>query len=184
LSQKDRLRWDRKWRERRAGEQPSGWLLRHQELLTGGIATDMACGRGGDALWLAGRGYAVLGVDGSMEALRQARRRALAARVQNILFVQADLDNWRLPVQAVDLLTVFRFLDRRLFTMFWNAVRPGGLVIYETRTVRWLEREPGASAAYLLQPDELRVRFLDWELLDYEETGASASLVARRPAMQ
>ena len=40
--------------------------------------------------------------------------------------------------------------------MIREAVRPGGLVVYQTRTVRWLEREPDASLLYLLESDELR----------------------------
>jgi SAM-dependent methyltransferase len=181
MSQKDRERWDQKWQGRRGGEAPAEWLVRHRHLLTGGVAVDLASGRGADAIWLAGRGYRVLAVDGSLVAVQQARRRALEAGLCQILFVQADLDHWQLPSQAVDLLTVFRFLDRGLFGMVAEAVRPGALLVYQTRTVRWLEREPGASARYLLEPDELRQRFAHWEVLDYEEVGVSAAIVARRP---
>lgn len=181
MSQKDRQRWDVKWRERHAGEQPAGWLVRHQPLLQGGIAADLACGRGGDALWLAQQGYQTLAVDGSLVALRQARRRAADAGLANILFIQADLDHWRLPRQSVDLLTVFRFLDRALFPMIREAVVPGGLVVYQTRTVRWLERQADASGDYLLEAGELHHRFMDWEVLAYEEDHVSDAIVARRP---
>lgn len=181
MSAQDRRRWDEKWLDRRAGEHPAEWLVRHRRLLGGGLAVDLACGRGADSLWLARHGYRVLAVDGSMVALRQAQERADTEGVQGILFVQADLDHWWLPPAALDLITVFRFLDRSLFGAIRNAVRPGGLVVYQTRTTRWLEREPAASAEYLLRPDELRQRFIDWELLDYEEAGVSAAVVARRP---
>ncbi len=181
MSEQDRQRWDARWQDRRAGERPAAWLVRHQHLLAGGIAADLACGRGGDALWLAQQDYWVLAVDGSVVALQQARRRAAEAGVPNILFVQGDLDQWRLPQRSVDLITVFRFLDRRLFPMIRKALRPGGLAVYQTRTVRWLEREPEASPDYLLRPNELRERFVDWEIVAYEEDGASDSIVARRP---
>ena len=181
MSEKDRQRWDAKWQDRLAGEQPAGWLVRHRALLQGGIAAELACGRGGDALWLAQQGYQVLAVDGSSVALRQAQRRARDSGLHNILFVHADLDHWRLPPRSVELLTVFRFLDRELFPMIREAVRPGGLVVYQTRTVRWLEREPDASLLYLLESDELRQRFAGWEILDYEEEDVSDAIVARRP---
>lgn len=181
MSAQDRRRWDEKWLDRHAGEHPAEWLVRHEELLGGGLAADLACGRGADAIWLAHHSYRVLAVDGSVVALRQAQERAARSGVQGILFVQADLDHWRLPPAAVDVITVFRFLDRSLFDAIRHAVRPGGLVLYQTRTTRWLEREPAASTEYLLQPGELRRRFIDWELLDYEEVGISAAVVARRP---
>jgi SAM-dependent methyltransferase len=184
MSEKDRRRWDKKWQERHAGENPAEWLVRHRALLQGGMAADLACGRGGDALWLSRQGYGVLAVDGSMVALRQAQQRAARAGLQHVLFVQADLDHWRLPLQSVDLLTVFRFLDRNLFAMIRDAVRPGGLVVYTTRTVRWLEREPDASQEFLLQSGELHRRFLDWEILDYEEADVSEAIVARRPVLR
>lgn len=181
MSQKDRARWDAKWRERRAGEQAAAWLVRHRELFHGGIAADLATGRGADAIWLTQHGYRVLAVDGSLIALQQARQRAARAGARDVVFVQADLDHFRLPSNAVDLITVFRFLDRSLFAMIRDAVRPGGLVVYQTRTIRWLEREPGACSEYLLRPGELRQRFVDWELLAYEEAAAGAAIVARRP---
>jgi SAM-dependent methyltransferase len=184
VSAEDRSRWDETWAERRGGDTPASWLVRHEGVLTGGVAVELAAGRGADAIWLARRGYQVLAVDGSLVALQQARRRASESGVRGVLFVQADLDEWRLPPSCADLLLVFRFLDRRLFPMIRRAVRPGGLVIYETRTVRWLEREPGASAEYLLQPRELLAWFADWELIHYEEEGVSAGIVTRRPARE
>jgi SAM-dependent methyltransferase len=181
VSAEDRSRWDEKWAERRGGDTHASWLVRHEDVLTGGVAVELAAGRGADAIWLARRGYQVLAVDGSLVALQQAHRQADEADVRRILFVQADLDEWRLPPSCADLVLVFRFLDRRLFPMIRRAVRPDGLVIYQSRTVRWLERAPGASAEYLLQPGELLTWFADWELVHHEEEGVSAGIVARRP---
>lgn len=47
----------------------------------GGALVDLGCGTGKEAVWLAGRGYPVVGVDGSSEALSLARRRAAGAGV-------------------------------------------------------------------------------------------------------
>ncbi|MDT8306499.1 MAG: class I SAM-dependent methyltransferase [Anaerolineae bacterium] len=176
MSDDDRARWDQKWAEREGGDNVPAWLIRHQSLLRGGVAVDLATGRGAAARWLARLGYHVVAVDLSAVALQQAR----AAR--HLLFVQADLDHWRPPPRSVDLITVFRFLDRRLFPMFREALRPGGLLIYETRTVGWLEREPGTSPSYLLQRVELLRLTSGLTVEAYLETERHAALVARRPA--
>lgn len=47
-----------------------------------GLVLDLGCGSGQEAVWLAGRGHRVVGVDGSTEALALARRRAAEAGVE------------------------------------------------------------------------------------------------------
>jgi SAM-dependent methyltransferase len=48
----------------------------------GAPVADLGCGSGAEAVWLARQGYAVIGVDGSREALVLARRRAAEAGVE------------------------------------------------------------------------------------------------------
>lgn len=63
--------------------------------LAPGTVLDLGCGEGGDALWLAERGWTVTGVDVSPTALARAEvaadRAGLTARVT---WVAADLDTW------------------------------------------------------------------------------------------
>lgn len=70
-----------------------------------GTALDLACGEGGDALWLATQGWSVTAVDISATALAvgsaQAERAGLADRVH---WLQADLSTWQ-PTGEFDLVT-------------------------------------------------------------------------------
>lgn len=178
MSGEDRRRWDRKWEERLGLDVVPSWLVRHRSILTGGIAADLATGRGAVVHWLAEHGYQVLGIDISRVALLQAKTRDMTSG--RTLYVQADLDTWRLPPASVDLVTVFRFLDRTLFASMRQALRPGGLLMCQTRTTGWLAHEPMASREYLLRGGEL-LRLADGlSIVSYLETASQAAIVARR----
>ena len=182
MSQEDQDRWDRKWTEM-AGEsfQPHSLLLRYQKLLNEGEALDLACGRGQNAIWLAGHGYRVLGVDISDAALEMGRTEAALKGVsQRVRFDFVDLDHWRLQPLAYDLICVFRFLNRRLFPLIRSGLRPGGLLFFSTRHVGWLSQHPQASKTFLLDRGELADEFSSWEVLHSKEGAESADLVARK----
>jgi tellurite methyltransferase len=89
-----------------------------------------------------------------------------------------------LPESHFDLIVVTRYLQRDLFPSIASAVRPGGIILYETFTVaqRALGRGP-TSPDHLLEPGELRNRFDELDVLFYEEVSqpeAVARVVARR----
>lgn len=182
MSEADQDRWDRKW-SAFAGKtfQPHPLLTEHPQLLTGGTALDLACGMGQDAIWLAHHGYRVIGVDISRVALEIARSNAIDQGVEkDLLFVNADLNHWFMPLNAFDLICVFRFLDRCLFPAIRDALRPGGLLFYNTRHQGLCCRDPGANPEYLLVQGELRNAFGDWLILYYREGLENAGLIARK----
>ena len=83
-----------------------------------------------------------------------------------------------------------RYLERSLWAPLKQAVRPGGVVVVETFLLDQLRLGSPMNQDFLLQPDELREAFRDFDLLDYEEgffeseSGPAhlARLLARRPA--
>ncbi|MGY2003056.1 class I SAM-dependent methyltransferase [Blastococcus sp. SYSU DS1024] len=100
-----------------------------------GTALDAGSGEGGDALWLAERGWRVTAVDFSPVALERgaaaARARGLADRVE---WVHADLDVWAPPERRFDLVTAHylhaRWTDREgVFRRLAAAVAPGGTLL-------------------------------------------------------
>lgn len=180
MSEADRRRWDKKWAARPEDDlRPHPLLAENTHLLTGGRALDVACGRGQNAIWLAERGYEVLGVDISQNALdaaaAYASERALEERIR---FARVDLDDWEIPASAFDLICVFRYLDRRLFSAIRAGLRPHGLLFYATRHTGALRRNPRANKAFLLSPGELREAFEDLRLVHYEESQENAGLIA------
>ena len=70
--------------------------------LTPGRAVDLGCGEGGDAIWLAERGWQVTAIDFSEAGLRKAAEHAAERGVADrIEFRQADLRTWSAGRRAV-----------------------------------------------------------------------------------
>ncbi len=190
LNESDRERWNRKYAlgEGPAHFAPKGFLTEHAGLLTGGRALDVACGFGGNALYLAARGYGVDAIDVSEVALRQAqgeaRRRGLQ---QEVRLVQVDLDRWWVPHAHYDLIVVFYYLNRDLWPGLFAGLRPGGLLFEAHRNRRFLRERPDFDPDYLLEVGELsqRAREAGLEVLFHTdgttERDYDTRLIGRRP---
>jgi SAM-dependent methyltransferase len=103
--------------------------------LPAGTALDLGCGEGGDALWLARRGWRVTAVDVSATALDRAAAHAAAAGVADrIDFQRHDLTR-TFPAGAFDLVSAqylhspVEFPRDRVLRAAARAVAPGGLLL-------------------------------------------------------
>jgi tellurite methyltransferase len=184
----DALRWNERYQ---AGVepvfgQPRLFLIEAATYLPArGLALDVAMGQGGNAGFLIERGLSVIGIDASEVALQHAK-----ARWPMLMAIVADLTRFQLPEGAFDAVLNFYYLQRDLWPAYRKALRPGGLLIFESLTRDTLIDRPDFNPDYLLAPGELRNAFADWEILEYREGSPEverdsrrvvASLVARRP---
>jgi hypothetical protein len=100
-------------------------------------------------------------------------------------FVEADLDEYSLPEDAFDLITVFNFLQRSLFLSLQQCLCPGGVIIYRTRMQSTADEDAPDTPDCLLHPGELPRIFCGFGILDYRTgitpRGPIAALVARKP---
>ncbi len=97
--------WDERYRAKELvwGIAPNRWVARELADLPAGRALDVACGEGRNALWLAGRGWQVTGVEFSPVALDKARKlEAGQPAEQPVTWVLAEATSYR-PDQPVDL---------------------------------------------------------------------------------
>jgi SAM-dependent methyltransferase len=133
--------------------EPSPWLLRWAPLIApGGTVLDLACGEGRHARLLAERGYRVVAVDRSREAL------AALAGTPSIEPVYADLEDgspWPLGAQRFAAIVVFNYLHRPLFSRLAAALADGGVLIYETFAVGNERYGRPSNPEFLLRPAEL-----------------------------
>jgi 2-polyprenyl-3-methyl-5-hydroxy-6-metoxy-1,4-benzoquinol methylase len=149
-----------------------------------GRALDLAGGMGRHAIWLARQGWNTTLLDISPVALDAARKWSSREHLW-LEFVEADLDDYRLPEDAFDLITVFNFLQRSLFLSLQQCLCPGGVIIYKTRMQSTTDEDAPDTLDYLLRPGELPRIFSGFGILDYRtgigQRGPIAALVARKP---
>jgi SAM-dependent methyltransferase len=132
-----------KWNNRYAApssvpfpDTPAEWLVEHRSLLVpkaaGGRALDVACGDGRNARYLAELGFAVDAVD--ISDLVIDRLKAVAMTLDLSVSPRiADLENGAgLPAGEYDVVVNFNYLHRPLFDGLARALRPGGLLLFET----------------------------------------------------
>lgn len=191
-----RERWNRRWGAREVSaltRAPARWLAENQDLLTpatgAGRALDVACGDGRNAAFLARLGFAVDAIDISDVAI-DAIAAAAPERGLAITARRSDLERDPLPDGPFDVVAVFNYLQRGLFTGLEAALAQGGILVYET-FIAAHARELGhdVDERYLLGAGELRGAFPSLRVLRYREgidargdhPRAVASLVAQRP---
>jgi 2-polyprenyl-3-methyl-5-hydroxy-6-metoxy-1,4-benzoquinol methylase len=180
----ERDKWEARYASR-AEEQaaaPSRLLVEHRHLLPAGRALDVACGDGRNALWLARQGYAVDAIDIAFAGLA---RLAAAAQREGLVVrpIQANLEEIPLPRDRYAVVVNCRYLQRTLFPALRGAVRPGGVIVFETFLREQARIGHPRNPAFLLEPGELRAEFATFSVLvDAEgcvETDGAASYLAR-----
>ncbi len=169
---------------------PADWLVENRALLPGGgRALDVACGDGRNSRYLAERGFAVDALDVSDVAV-DALRAAVRAGGLDVRPAAVDLEAWEPPRDRYDAIVNLNYLQRDLFGPLAAALRPGGLLFFETFSEAHVsELGNRFDPRFLLAPNELLGAFPTLRVRHYREGVAVrsgrprglASLVAERP---
>jgi tellurite methyltransferase len=181
----DREKWELRY-SRGTGTfpAPDEFLVRHADLLESGRALDLACGRGGNALFLAEHGYSVDAVDISFEALHPLQIEAVR-RGLDIRCVVADLDYYSLARNLYDLVIVFYFFSKPLIKGIKDALKERGIIFYATFNERHTSVRPEFNPAYLIPHDGLGPYFRDFDIFVHETAAGDndnvSRLIGRKP---
>ena len=167
---------------------PSSWLIDNADLLPrGGDVLDLACGRGRHALLMAAAGYSVRAVDADLERINALRDDASRLELP-VAAELLDLESGAVQLgdEVQDVILVFHYLHRPLFPMITRALRPGGLLLYETFTVDQALRGHPKNPDFLLQHGEL-ARLVEPLVVERHRDGEFehrmvASVAARKPS--
>lgn len=170
MSESERMEWDRRYQtgEYRPRTRPSPFVEQWLERLPTGRALDVACGTGRNALRLAEAGYRVDAVDISQAAIERARidgeRRGITVAWQVV-----DLDDARLEAAAYDLITVVRYVNRKLWPRLIEALSPNGWLLIEHHLRTSADVGGPSSPEFRLAPQELLQAFQGLRIVLYEE---------------
>lgn len=163
-----------KWNKRYQADvvvypEPARVLTQNQHLLPRqGRALDLACGLGANALLLARLGLQAHAWDISNEALvklsAEAQRRQL-----EMLTEQRDVTIAPPGANTFDVIVISHFLERQICPDIANAVKPNGLVFYQTYCRDKVDNKGPQNPEFLLADNELLQLFDGLKIRVYRE---------------
>lgn len=166
-----RICWDQRYRQGISEQSPARVLSEHLHLLPAqGRALDLACGLGANALLLARRGLETWAWDISAVAIQRLGETAHADGMSIHSEVRDVVASPPEP-ERFDVIVVSRFLERSLAPALQAALRPNGLLFYETFTKERISPGGPSNPAFLLDDNELLRLFSELRLRFYREEG-------------
>lgn len=131
---------------------PSPWVVRFAHLVAPGARVlDVACGAGRHAKLFAQRGATVDAVD------RDLACATAFSGATGVTFLAADIEegSWPYAGRRFDAVIVTNYLHRPLFSALFQALAPGGVLLYETFMVGNERFGHPSNPEFLLKDGEL-----------------------------
>ncbi|MFG3229628.1 class I SAM-dependent methyltransferase [Kitasatospora sp. NPDC048194] len=153
------------------GTEPNRWVVRELTDLAPGHALDLATGEGRNAIWLATRGWEVIGLDFSAVALERAER--LTAELPDevadrLTWRHGDARSFAAPAAGHDLVLIAYLQlpagDRRaVLRRAADALAPGGTLLVIGHDLRNLTEGVGGpkDPAVLFTPEDVLADLAD-----------------------
>ncbi len=191
-------KWDQRFAVLECADaQPSAVLIENSHLLPSrGSALDLASGLGGNAIHLARAGLEVSAIDLSSVAMTklstyaEQQQLAISCCCRN-LENETEQQSERLNNSSFDVIVVSHYLYRPLLPSLLRALRPRGLLFYQTFTQQRLGASGPSNNAYRLAENELLRHCAGLHILLYREDGLQgdttqgfrnqAMIIAQRP---
>ena len=153
---------------------PSRFLIDQLPRLPQGKALDLATGQGRHACFLATQGFSVHGIDRNREALAfidaESQAHALPITTE---YMDLELDDQSPPhlgTEVYDVILVFFYLYRPIFSQLIQALKPGGVILYETFLLEnHLSRQHPRRKEFCLETNELLALLPNFHILHYDE---------------
>jgi SAM-dependent methyltransferase len=167
-----REKWDARYRLCAIDNvHPARVLSENRHLLPcAGEALEIACGLGGNARLLAQHGLVTRAWDVSPVAIAKLQDYAHQHSLSLVAEVR-DVESCPPSPAVADVIVVTRFLARGLIPAMIQALRPGGLIFYQTFTSEGCSETVPRNPAYRLAVNELLELFCSLRVLVYREEG-------------
>lgn len=179
----------------RADPRPARFLVQQLDRLPKGTVLDVAAGRGRHTLFLSSLGYQVEAIDRDEQALDQLLTEAQSRHLADITTRALDLESSHPPSlgeDRYDAILVFLYLSRPIFPQLIRALKPGGVLVYETFLIdHHLRYQHPRRQEFCLGQGELLNLTSGLRVLHYDEgrhevdrdgdSAYTAQLVAQKP---
>lgn len=181
---RDKERWDSKYDNEVYifGTEPVRFIRENLNILPKGKVLDIAMGEGRNGVYLAANGFEVEGIDISEVGLKKAHKLA-EQNGAKITTRVVDLENAQLPESTYDVVLCTYYMQRDLIPQMKKAVKPGGVVVFETYNEDYLKYRK-FNPEWVLKTNELLDLFSDFKILRYQAfddgTEAYSSIIAKR----
>lgn len=174
---------------------PARFLVQQLHRLPKGKALDVAAGAGRNALFLASHGFQVEAIDRDEQALTALAATARQRNLRNLTVRPVDLEKDdqtpEFPKGEYDVIVVFFYLYRSLFPALLDALKPNGVLVYETFLIdNYLRHRHPRRWEFCLAHNELlrltsRLRVLHYDEGEHEGGyGADAAFTAQLVAQK
>lgn len=150
-------------------DSPAEFLVENVDILPVGKVLDIAMGRGQNAVYLAGLGFDVEGVDISEQSIGDALQLATTKNV-TIKAITSDLEkDYHIKDNTYDVIICFNYLQRTLMKQIKTGLKKGGILVYQTFIIDQARFGKPRNPDHLLMHNELLDIFRDFRCLRYHE---------------
>ena len=164
-------KWNERYKSATHEPQAARVLSEFLHLLpSSGHALDLACGRGANAVLLARQGLQVDAWDIADIPIADLQKLALEKQL-NIHAEVRDVETQPPEPNIFDVIVVSYFLDRKIIPALIMALKPEGLVYYQTFKQQHVSERGPKSTGYRLAEQELLQLFSGLQVLLYHEEG-------------
>jgi len=140
-----------------------------------GNALDLACGLAENAFLLAARGFQVTAWDNSVVAVRKVNKKAVKTGLA-VSATLTDILSEKIPENTYDVIVFTHFLEQSLSKNVVDALKPGGLLFYQTFTREKVTACGPEEKKYQLTPNEPLFMFSGLKTVVYREEGRLGNL--------
>ena len=173
MSLKDKEKWDSKYirkPELLLHRTPSINLVKFIKHCNGKKALDLACGAGKNTIYLAENNFHVDAIDIASVAIDSLNKNLKTKNLSQLVTTKVmDLDDFSQKDMKYNLVLMCNFLDRKLIEKAKKTLQIGGIFLVETYMVDTENEKIYSKKTNLLQKDELKQIFKDYEIIIYYE---------------